>query len=126
MLPGPVRLGGCARYSAGTGAVSQLVLVQYLRDLLVVAGHPGSAVDLLRQEAVQENSGGNGNRRTLHRRTPWQPPPPEMESQDHFLAKLLSGAQPDRPFLRKVQRPSVALPGHQARREVDARAVREV
>jgi len=30
----------------------QVVLVQYLRDLFLVAGHSGSAVDLLRQEAL--------------------------------------------------------------------------
>ena len=42
---------------AGDRAVSQLVLVQHLRDLVVVARHPGAALDRLCEEAVQEDSG---------------------------------------------------------------------
>ena len=33
-------------------AVSQLVLVQHLRNLVLVARHPGAAFHLLREEAV--------------------------------------------------------------------------
>ena len=40
----------------------ELVLLQYLRDFFVVAGDPGSAVDSLCEEAVQEDCPGAGNR----------------------------------------------------------------
>ena len=56
LLPRPVRLRRGAGDSAGDRAVSQLVLVQYLRNFVVVARHSGAAVDRLRQEAVQEDS----------------------------------------------------------------------
>ena len=55
-----VRLRRCPGDSAGDRSVSQLVLVQHLRNFLVVARHSGAAVDLLRQEAVQEDSRGDG------------------------------------------------------------------
>ena len=42
---GAVRLGRGARRSAGDRAVSELVLLQHLRDFVVVARDPGSAVD---------------------------------------------------------------------------------
>ena len=61
LLPGPVRLRRGAGDSAGDRAVSQLVLVQHLRDFFVVARHSGAAVDCLRQEAVQEDSRRRGN-----------------------------------------------------------------
>ena len=51
-----VRLRRGAGHPAGDRSVSEVVLVQYLRDFVVVAGHSGAAVDLLRQEAFQENS----------------------------------------------------------------------
>ena len=41
-------------------AVSELVLLQYLRDQRVVAGDPGAAVDYLCEEAVQEAGAGAG------------------------------------------------------------------
>ena len=51
-----VRLRCGAGDSAGDRAVSELVLVQYLRNLFLVAGHAGAAFDLLCKEAVQEDS----------------------------------------------------------------------
>ena len=38
----------------------EMVLVQHLRNLVVVAGHPRSALDLLREKAIQENSPRDG------------------------------------------------------------------
>src|SRR6267142_2070202 len=46
--------------SAGDRSFPQLVLVQHLRDFLVVARHPGAAFHLLCEKAFQENSGRNG------------------------------------------------------------------
>ena len=51
-----------ARDSAGDRAVSQLVLVQHLRDFLLVARHSRAAGHRVRQEAVQEDSAGDGRR----------------------------------------------------------------
>ena len=51
-----VRLRRGSGDSAGDRAVSELVLVQHLRNFFVVARHPGAALDLLRQEAIQEDS----------------------------------------------------------------------
>ena len=36
-----------------------LVLVQHLRNLVMVAGHSGSALDLLCQETAEETAGGD-------------------------------------------------------------------
>ena len=68
LLPRPVRLRRGPGDSAGDRAVSQLVLVQHLRDFVVVARHPGAAFDRLRQEAVQEDSRRAGHRRAVRRR----------------------------------------------------------
>ena len=54
--------------SAGDRAVSELVLVQYLRNFFVVARHSGAAFDLLREEAVQEDSRRNGSGGAFRRR----------------------------------------------------------
>ena len=48
----PVRLRRRACGSAGDAAVSELVLLQYLRDQLVVARHPRPAFDHLREKTV--------------------------------------------------------------------------
>src|SRR5258706_11281970 len=63
-----VRLRRGSGRSARDRTVPQLVLVQYLRNFVVVARHSGAVVDLLRQEAVQEDSARNGCRRTVRRR----------------------------------------------------------
>ena len=63
-----VRLRRGAGDPAGNRSVSQVVLVQHLRDFVLVAGHPGAAVDLLRQEAVQEDSRRIGRGRAVRRR----------------------------------------------------------
>ena len=47
-------------HPAGDRPLSQLVLLQYLRDLVVVARHPRSAGHHLRQKAVQEDSAEQG------------------------------------------------------------------
>jgi squalene-hopene/tetraprenyl-beta-curcumene cyclase len=41
--------------------LAQLVLFQHLRNFQLVPRHPRSAVDHLRKEAIQEDSGGAGN-----------------------------------------------------------------
>ena len=58
VLAGTVRLRRGAGGSSGDAAVSELVLLQYLRDQRVVAGDPGAAVDYLCEEAVQEAGSG--------------------------------------------------------------------
>ena len=49
-------------------SLSQLVLLQYLRDQFLVPRHPGPALDHLREEALQEDSAGAGHRRALRGR----------------------------------------------------------
>ncbi len=39
----------------------EVVLLQHLRDFVLVARHPGTALDRLREEAVQEDSAGAGH-----------------------------------------------------------------
>src|ERR1039458_7017120 len=58
LLPGPVRVRRSAGGSAGDYYLSEVVLLQHLRDFRMVAGHPGAAVDCLLEEAVQEDSAG--------------------------------------------------------------------
>ena len=53
---GRVRLRRGARHSAGDCSLSQVVLLQYLRDFLLVALDSGSAGHHVRQKAVQEDS----------------------------------------------------------------------
>ena len=76
--------------SARDRAVSQLVLVQHLRDFVVVAGHPGAAFHLLRQEAVQEDSARNGRRRTVRGRNAEVAHASALGEEAGFLAEFLS------------------------------------
>ena len=59
---GPVRLRRRPRHSPGDRSLSQLVLLQYLRDLLLVALDPCAAGHHLRQKAVQEDPPRAGHR----------------------------------------------------------------
>ena len=56
LRPRTIRLRRGSGYSPGDCALSQLVLVQYLRDLFVVARDFDSAFHLLREKAVQKDS----------------------------------------------------------------------
>ena len=60
VLHGAVRLRCCSGRAAGDRAVPELVLLQYLRDLLVVAGDRCSAFDRLCEEAVKKIEAGQG------------------------------------------------------------------
>ena len=62
---GRIRLRCGSGHSAGDCSISQLVLLQYLRDFFVVAVDSCAAGDHLRQEAVQEDSARAGNRRAV-------------------------------------------------------------
>ncbi len=84
---GPVRLRCGAGDSAGDRSVSELVLLQHLRDQCLVARHPGAAFDHLREEAVQEDPAGAGHRRAFRRRPRKHRPAPALGPQaPHLLA----------------------------------------
>ena len=83
---GPVRLRCGARHSAGDRPLSQLVLLQYLRDFVVVALHPGAAGHHLREKAVQEDSARAGHRRALRRRPRERHPPPAHGPQERWFS----------------------------------------
>ena len=123
VLPRPVRLRRGAGDSAGDRAVSQLVLVQHLRDFVVVARHPGAAVDRLCQEAVQEDS-----RRAGHRRAVSSAAAPRANcgcswaQEADQLAEFLPGARPAGALFRAGARSPAALAGAEGGGEVDAGA----
>ena len=120
---GPVRLRRRARHSAGDRSFSQLVLLQYLRNLGVVALDSRAAGHHVRQEAVQENSAGAGNRRAVRRRPRQLHPAPARRSQaPHLLAQFFPGLRPHDALVRSRAHSPAAQAGHEARREVDARA----
>ena len=92
LLDGPVRLRCRARHSAGDCPLSQLVLLQYLRNLIVVAVHHRSAGHHVRQKALQEDSAGAGNRRALRRRPRQLHSAPARRSQTSpLVAQLFPG-----------------------------------
>ena len=78
---GAVRLRCRARHSAGDCPLSQLVLLQYLRNLVVVALDSRSAGHHVRQKALQEDSAGAGNRRVIRGRPRQLHPAPAHRSQ---------------------------------------------
>ena len=123
LCTGRVRLRRRARHSAGDCPLSQVVLLQYLRNLLVVAVHPRAAGHHVRQKAVQENPPGAGNRRALRRRPRQLHPASARRSQaPHLLAQFLSGSRPPDALVRGGAHSPAAQTGFEARREVDARA----
>src|SRR6266705_2171235 len=69
LLLWPVRLRCRPGDPARDRAVSQLVLVQHLRNIFLVARNPGAALNLLCQEAFQENTRRDGRRRVVRRGT---------------------------------------------------------
>jgi hypothetical protein len=62
---GRVRLRRGARHSAGDCSLSQMVLLQHLRDFFLVAVDSCSAGHHVRQKALQEDSLRAGNRRAI-------------------------------------------------------------
>src|ERR1700694_2541324 len=97
-----------------------MVLVQYLRDFFVVTDHPGAVVDLLRQEAVQENSRRNGSGRTVRGRAGQVAYAPALGQETVFLAELLSVARPHDSLVRAGAHPAAAVTGAEGGGEVDA------
>jgi squalene-hopene/tetraprenyl-beta-curcumene cyclase len=104
-----IRLRCGAGGSTGDRALSQLVLVQYLRNFFVVARHPGAAFDLLCQEALQENSDemsveelfvGGRDKSRMHLR--W-------DEEADFVAQFLFGGRIELPTSRTCTHPSAAL-----------------
>ena len=93
---GPVRLRCGAGDSAGDCSFSELVLLQYLRNFFVVAVDSCAAGDYLREEAVQEDSAGAGNRRAVCGRPRELDSAPAQGSQAVVLvAQFLYRAGPD-------------------------------
>ncbi len=109
LLSRSVRLRRGSGNSAGDRAVPQLVLVQSVRNFIVVARHPGAVVDRVREEAVQENSGGAGYRRAVRRRPQQEPASPALGGEADQLAQLLPGARPADSLLRAGSRSSAAF-----------------
>ena len=109
MLFRPVRLRRRSCDSPRDRAFSELVLVQHLRDFLVVARHPGAALHLLRQKTFQEDSAGNGRGRVVRRRHAEVAHAPALGQKDRLLAKLLSGAGPADSLAGARTRASFAL-----------------
>src|SRR5207249_10865604 len=89
-----VRLRCCACNPAGDRTLSQMVLVQHLRDFIVVARHSGTTVDLLREKAIQEDSGGKGGGRALCWGTGQVAHALALGRQSNFLAQFLPGIGP--------------------------------
>src|ERR1035441_9550094 len=118
LLPGPVRVRRSAGGSAGDYYLSEVVLLQHLRDFGVVAGHPGAAVDCLRQEAVQEDSAGAGNRRAFRRRASQCGPAPEVGPQtSDRVAEFLPRAGPHYALVRAHSYTSIAQTRSEERSE---------
>src|SRR5450755_2103677 len=120
-----VRLRRGAGDSAGDRAVSQLVLVQYLRNFFLVAGHSGAAFDLLREEAVQEDSRRNGRGRTVCRGARQVAHASALGEEADFVAQFLFGPGPTHPLGGARAHSSAAFTGATAGREVDAGALRD-
>src|ERR1035437_5215565 len=127
LLPGPVRVRRSAGGSAGDYYLSEVVLLQHLRDFGVVAGHSGAAVDCLLEEAVQEDSAGAGNRRTFCRRAGQCGPAPEVGPQaSDRVTECLPRAGPHYALVRAHSYTSTAQMSAEDGREVAAGAVRDV
>ncbi len=125
LRPRPVRLRCRPGHPAGDRSLSQLVLLQHLRNFVVVAVHPCAAGHHLRQEAIQEDPPRARHRRTLRRRPRQCHPAPAHESQSAGLvAQFLPDRRPDHALGRGRAHPASAQAGAQARRKVDARPPR--
>src|SRR6202044_2929662 len=89
-----IRLRRGSSRSARNCAVSELVLVQYLRDFFVVARHTGAAFHLLREETVQKDSRRDGRGGAFCRRTRQVAHASAGGRDTGFLGQLFSGAPP--------------------------------
>ena len=95
LLDRPVRLRRRAGHSPGDRAFSELVLLQRLRDLVLVPLDPGAAGDHLRQEALQGDPARAGHRRALCRRPGGRDARPPVGPQPRLVAQFLPRGGPD-------------------------------
>ena len=119
---GRVRLRCCPGHPAGDCSLSQVVLLQYLRNLGMVALHSCAAGHHVRQKAVQEDSRGAGNRRAVRWRPGQLHPAPALGPQAALLlAQFLHRSRPPDAYCRSRASAPRAQAGDEARGKVAAR-----
>ena len=126
VFAGAIRLRRRARHSAGDCPFSQLVLLQSLRDLGVVAVDSCAAGDYLRQEAVQEDCARAEHRRAVRGRTGQLHSARAHGSQgDLFMAEFLPDPGQDYALGGGGSHPAAAAAGTAQSGKMDAGAARD-